>query len=145
MAEPELEPGEKLRREIASDRGRYWRDHAIMALGGMAGVGVVLTLMGSAHVAIGALGAVLAIGVRAAYLASEQLATRWWLTDRRLIGPGGRVVWLGELETVRRLLGDVQIVTRAGDKHLIKHVADAPAVVAEIAATRDKRRKRRGV
>lgn len=144
MAEaPELEQGEKLLREIASDRATYWRDHGIMALAGMAAVGVVLLIMGSAHVAIGALGAVAAIGVRGAYLASEQLAARWWLTDRRLLLPGGRAVNLLEIETARRLFGDVQIVTAGGDKHLLKHVADAPQVAADILAARDKRRKRR--
>jgi hypothetical protein len=140
---PDLEKGEKLLREIAPDRGRYWRDHAVLALVGMACLGVVLWAVGSPHVAIGALGAPLAIGVRAAYLHSEQMAARWWLTSQRLLLPGGRAVGLLEIETVRRLLGDVQVVTRSGDKHLMKHIAAPETLVAEIAAAREKRAKRR--
>ncbi|MGY6549992.1 MAG: hypothetical protein ACXIU7_13465 [Roseinatronobacter sp.] len=137
------EKGERILREIRADRGTFWRDHAVMALAGMVVAGVVLALIGSDHVAIGSLGAVLALGVRGAWLYSEQMTFRWVLSDRRLVGPAGREAFLLELETVRRLFGDIQIITRAGDKHLIKHVADAPAVVAEIEAARAKRAKRK--
>ena len=142
MRPPDLEQGEKLLREIASDRGRYWRDHGVLALLGMVAVGGVLLAMGNPHAAIGALGAPLAIGARAAYLASEQLGNRWWLTSQRLWLPGGRAVGLMEIATARKLLGDVQIITRAGDKHLIRHIADPSALVAKIEAARDKRAKR---
>lgn len=133
----DLSPGERVVRVIRSDRGRYWRDHGIMALFGMGLVGVVLWLIGNDHVAIGALGAVLAVGARAAYLASEQLAQRWWLTSRRVILPGARAVGLREVQTARKILGDVQLITLTGDKHLIKHVAAPDALVAEILAARD--------
>ena len=53
-------------------------------------------------------------------------------------------MYLLELITVRRLFGDVQLVTRAGDKHLIKHVAGAEDVVETILRTRDRRAKRAG-
>ena len=141
---PDLEPGERLLSTLHPDRGRYWRDHGIMALAGMALAGAVLWWLGSENVAIGALGAVLALAVRGAYLASETLAARWHLTDRRLILPGGRGVWLAEIETARRLLGDLQIITRTGDKHLLRHMADAPAAAAAILAARDKRARRAG-
>lgn len=139
---PELAQGEKMLREIVPDRARYWRDNAILALVGMLAVGVVLVLIGSPHAAIGALGAPLAVGVRAVYLASETLGARWWLTSHRLVLPGARAVGLLEVETVRKLLGDVQVVTRAGDKHLMKHVADPEALVADITAARARRQKR---
>lgn len=139
---PELNPGEKMLREIAADRARYWRAHAILAVAGMAIVGGVLLAMGNPHAAIGALGAPLAVGVRAAWLASEQLAARWWLTSQRVLLPGGRSVGLLEIATVRPLLGDVQLITRGGDKHLLKYVPDAAALAAEIAAARDRRQKR---
>ncbi|WP_114965752.1 hypothetical protein [Alkalilacustris brevis] len=139
---PELEKGEKLRREIRSDKRIFWRDHLWMALIGMALVALVLWLMDNAFILIGTFGAGAAVAVRALYLASEALASRWWLTDRRVILPDGkRAVMLLEIETVRRLFGDVQIVTRAGDKYLIKHLADGDALVAEITAARDRRRK----
>jgi hypothetical protein len=139
---PELAPGEKMVAELRSDRGRYWRDHAILAIVGMVGAGVVLLAIGSEHAAIGSLGAVLALAVRGLYLAREQLGFRWYLTDRRVILPGARQVMLLEIETVRKLMGDLQIITRAGDKHLIKHLPDAQGVVAQITQARERRAKR---
>ncbi|MGY6634152.1 MAG: hypothetical protein ACXIU8_10465 [Alkalilacustris sp.] len=139
---PDLARGEKLLRGIVPDRGRYWRDHAVLAVLGMVGVGGVLVAMGSPHAAIGALGAPLAIGARAAYLASEALGVRAWLTSQRIVVAGGPSVGLLEVETVRKLLGDVQIVTRAGDKHLLRHIAEPAVLVAEIEAARQQRRKR---
>ena len=139
-----LEPGEKRLEDYRPDRGRYWRDHGVMAVGLMALAGGGLWLIGSPYPAIGSLGAILAVGVRAAYLASETLGLRWVLTDRRVILPGGqRSVALLELETVRTLLGDVQLITRTGDKHLLKHVADGSRLVQKILQTRDRRVRRR--
>ena len=140
---PSLEPGEKLLGSIRADRHRYWRDHALLAVVGMAGVGVVLWLIGSEHVAIGSLGAVLALAVRGAYLYSEQMQATWHLTDKRLIMPDGkRSLMLLEIDKVRRLMGDMQLITRSGDKYLVKHLADPQAEVARIEAARDRRAKR---
>ena len=139
----DLEPGERVIRLIRTDRGRYWRDHGVMAVLGMIGVAAVLALIGNDHVAIGAGGAVLAIAARGAYLASEQFGQCWWLTDRRMILPGARAVRLSELDAARKLLGDVQLVTRGGDKHLLKHVGEPDALIAEILAARDALRGRR--
>jgi len=136
-----LNPGETVLREIASDKRLYWRDHAVMALASTLIIGLVLWVMDNEYAAIGAMGAILAIGVRGLYLASEQLSARWWLTSQRLLLPGNRAVTLLEIETARRLIGDVQIITRAGDKHLLKHIANADALVEAIASARDKRRK----
>jgi len=140
----EPEPGEKKLREIRTDRATYIRDHAVMAVLGMGVVGMVLALIGSDHWLIGSLGAVLALIVRGLWLYSEQMKFHWVLSNMRLVGPGGRQAYLLELETVRRLFGDIQLVTKGGDKHLIKHVADAEAIVAEIEAAREKRAKRKG-
>lgn len=138
---PELEKGETILREIRSDKGRYWRDHGMLGLIAMVLVGVVLWLMGNEYAALAPLAAAAAVAVRGLYLASEQLNARWWLTNRRLVLPGGkRSVMLLEIETVRRLMGDIQIITRAGDKHLLKHIAEPEAVVTEITAARDRRR-----
>lgn len=138
------EPGEKVLRDIRSDRATYWRDHGIMALVGMVGAGIVLTLIGSPYVAIGSLGAVLALAVRGAYLYAEQMKFQWVVTNMRLIGPGGRAIMLLEVEAVRRLFGDIQVVTKSGDKYLIKHVKNPAQAIADILAARDKRAKRRG-
>ena len=138
-----LDPGERLLAEYRPDRNRYWRDHALMAVILMAVAGGVVWATGTPHPEVGALGAVLAVAVRAAYLASETLGLRWVLTDKRLILPANRGVPLMEIETVRPFLGDVQLITRGGDKHLLKHMADTPGVVAQITEARDRRRKRR--
>ncbi|MCB1361255.1 MAG: hypothetical protein H6899_03930 [Rhodobacter sp.] len=139
-----LEPGEKRLEDYRPDRGRYWRDHGVMAVGLMALAGGGLWLIGSPYPAIGSLGAILAVAVRALYLAPETLAMHWVLTDRRVILPGGqRAIMLMELQTVRPLLGDVQLITRSGDKHLMKHLPDAAGVVKRILDARDRRAKRR--
>lgn len=140
----ELEAGEKVLLDIRSDRATYWRDHGVMAALGMGGAGVVLALIGSPHVAIGSLGAVLALIVRGLWLYSEQMKFHWVLTNIRLIGPGGRSIFLLELENIRRLFGDIQIITKTGDKFLVKHVAGSESVVAQINTARDKRAKRKG-
>ena len=140
----EPEPGEKKLRDIRSDKGTYWRDHGVMAVLGMGVVGMVLAFIGSDHVAIGSLGAVLALGVRGLWLYSEQMKFRWVLSNMRLVGPGGRQVYLLELEKARRLFGDIQLITKSGDKHLIKHIRQSDQLVAEIEAARAKRAKRKG-
>ena len=139
-----LETGEKVLLDIRSDKGTYWRDHGVMAVLGMLGAGVVLWVIGSPHVAIGSLGAVLALIVRGLWLYSEQMKFHWVLTDRRMIGPGGRTIFLLELENVRRLFSDIQLITKTGDKFLIKHNAQAAQLVDQINAARDKRAKRKG-
>ena len=146
-AEPEapvLDQGEKLLAEWRSDRGRYWRDHGVMALVLTALAGLVLWLLDVEHIAIGALGAILAVGVRGLYLQGEQMKSVWRLTDRRVILPHGGAVGLMEIETQRKILGDVQLITRAGDKHLLKHLADADAVLADLTRARERRARRRG-
>ncbi len=140
----ELDAGEKVLLEIRSDRATYWRDHGVMAVLGMIGAGVVLMLIDSPHVAVGSLGAVLALIVRGVWLYSEQMKFLWVLTNIRLVGPGGRSIYLLELETIRRLFGDIQIITKTGDKFLVKHVLGSADVVSQINAARDKRAKRKG-
>lgn len=138
-----LEPGERQLADFRPDRGRYWRDHAVMAGVLTLLALVVLWLIEAPWPAIGALGALAAVGVRAAYLASETLSLRWVLTDRRVLLPGGGAVPLLELAQVRTILGDVQLITRSGDKHLLKHLADGAGVVARITEAAERRAKRR--
>ena len=140
-ADAPLDPGEAVLVTFTPGRATFWRDTAYLAFAGAAGIGVMMVVLQNPHVVVGVLGAAAAVVGRALYLASDSLAARWQMTDRRLIGPGGRMVMLLEIETVRRLMGDVQVVTKAGDKHLLKHMADGPGVVAAILAARDKRRK----
>lgn len=139
---PPLVEGEKLRARFRADRGTYWRDHAMMGAVGIAGAFVILALLGRIDQAgIASVGVVLGIGLRAAYLASETLGAEWVLTDRRLLGPRGRIVMLPDLEVMRPILSDVQLVTKSCDKHLIKHQADRAATIAAIDEARARRKK----
>jgi hypothetical protein len=128
----DAEPGETLLAEFRADRTAYWRGHLVMAvvLGVVAGVALLAT--GNPTPWAGPVGAAMALGIRGWYLASEVLGMRWQLTDRRIVIPGGRAFRLPDLVTVRSFLGDVQLVTRSGDKHLIKHQPDAAATIATI-------------
>ncbi|MGR3506057.1 MAG: hypothetical protein ACU0B7_09330 [Paracoccaceae bacterium] len=119
-----LEQGEAVQDSFTPDRATYWRDHAKMAAAAMALGMVILWVMGNPHLWTGAVGGLAAIAIRAFYIASDELAARWDLTNRRLLGPGGRAVRLGEIAKLNRIGSAVQIVTHAGDKHLIKYQAD---------------------
>ncbi|MBY4893772.1 hypothetical protein KUL25_13460 [Rhodobacteraceae bacterium N5(2021)] len=96
----------------------------------------ILWLIGNPHVWTGAVGGLFAIAVRAFYLASDELKQHWDLTNQRLLGPGGREVELGQIAEVRTILGMVQIITQAGDKHLIKNQAAPEQAIAQIEAAR---------
>ena len=131
-----LEPGETVAESFRPDRGTYIRDHAWLAAIAMAiGMGV-LWLMGNPHLWTGAVGGLAAIGVRGGYLASEELSVRWDLTDRRLLGPGGRAVPLDRIDKVNILASAVQIVTIGGDKHLIRYQKSPRRTRASIDAVR---------
>ncbi|WP_372840903.1 hypothetical protein [Phaeovulum sp.] len=137
-----LEAGETVLAVFAADRRRYWLDHAAMAGLGAVVVAVVLPFFGRAdQIPVALLAVAAAVALRGAYLASEAFARRWQLTERRLIGPQGRQVMLLEIAALRRLMGDVQLVTKDGTKHLIKHQADSAATLAAIEAQRAARAK----
>lgn len=141
-SEAPLEPGEVVEQVFLADHRRYWYDHAVLGGLGAVLVSAALVFMGKSSqipVAIVAIGAGMAL--RGLYFRSEAFARRWQLTDRRLIGPQGRQVMLLQIQAVRRLMGDVQIVTTSDDKHLIRHLADAVPVVAAIEAAKAKRAK----
>lgn len=114
------------------DRGQYWRDQAALAAGAMAvGMGI-LWAMGNPHVWTGAVGGLAAIALRAGVMASEELGHEWHLTATTLEGPAGRRVALSDITRLRRLGSAVQVVTRGGDKHLIKFNADPAPVLAAL-------------
>jgi len=127
-----LEDGEHVVESFHADRGTYWRDHAWLAAGAMAVGMAVLWMIGNPHLWTGAVGGLAAVAVRAFYVASDELAARWDLTDRRLLGPQTRALRLSDIETLRGLGSAVQVVTRAGDKHLIKYQADRVGVEARV-------------
>ena len=135
--EPEAEtgaqaPDEAVRERFPPDRETYIRDHLILAAVGMVGATFVLYLLGNADPWIGAIAALLAIAVRGAYLLSEEMGQVWVLTDTAMRGPGGRRAPLSAITDVRRVGSAVQIVTRSGDKYLMKFQADPKRVRARI-------------
>jgi hypothetical protein len=132
----ELEPGERVLDRFRGDRNTYWREHAWLAAIAMAAGMAILWAMGNPHVWTGAIGGLLAIAVRAFYLASDETKMEWHLTNRRLLGPGPRAVSLENIETVRALFSAVQVVTVTGDKHLLKYQANAAEVISAIDAAR---------
>lgn len=137
-----LEPGEAVAAVFEADPRRYWYDTALLAGIGIVLVSAVLAYLGKPEqIAVAALAIAVGMALRALYFRSEVFKRRWQLTDRRLIGPQGRQVMLLELTAVRRLFGDVQLVSKMGDKHLIKHLANSAGVVAEIEAAKAKRAK----
>ena len=136
----DLEPGEQIIAEFAPDPALYWRGHIMMAGIGGALALVVLLAMGQAAPWVGPIGAFAALGIRGWYLASETLALRWQLTNQRLILPGGRAFGLGAITGARLFLGDVQVTTRSGDKHLMKYMADAQGVIAAIETAQQRRK-----
>jgi hypothetical protein len=129
-----LSGGEAVLTEFRADPGTYWRAHLRMAVVLGAVAGLALVVLGNPFPWTGPVAAVLAIGARAAILRSEALTETWRLTGRRLLGPSGRIIPLDRIAGLRLFLGDVQIVTRDGDKHLMKYLGNAPAAIAAIRA-----------
>lgn len=117
--------------ELRPDPAAYLRAHAIMALAGSIGAGLVLVALGNADPWVGPVAALAAIGIRAAYLRSEALAEVWTLTETHLSGPG-RAIPRAQIVQARPFLGAVQIVTATGDKHLIRYLADPAAAARAI-------------
>lgn len=117
---------------LSADRQTYIRSHAWMAAIGMGGAMLILWLIGNPHVWTGAIAGLAAISLRGWYMASEELNVVWTIKDGRLTGPMERNIALSDIALVRGFLSTVQIVTKTGDKHLIKYQADADATVAQI-------------
>ena len=129
-----LSEGETVLAEFRADRLAYWRGHLILAVVLGAAAGLFLLWQGNPYPVAGPLGAALAIGARAAFLASEALAETWRLTDRRLLGPGGRAIARAQIRAAAPVLGSVQVTTTTGDRHLIKYQADPAATAVRILA-----------
>jgi hypothetical protein len=133
----QLEPGEAVADRFCADRAIYWRGNAWLAAIAMAiGMGA-LWVLGNPHIWTGAIGGLAAIAVRAGYLASEEMTQCWHLTDRRIIGPSGQSIPLSQIAQVNTLFTTVQIVTRGGDKHLIKHLPNTAESKSRLEAARN--------
>jgi hypothetical protein len=139
----ELAPGEKIVTEFRPDLQVYWRAHLVMAVILGTGAGLVLMWLQNPFPVMGPVGAVMAIAARAAFVQSEAMGEVWRLTDRRLLGPGGRAITLVQLQDAHAFLGAVQVTSTTGDRHLIKYQSD-PAAVAFLLMTAAGRKPRHG-
>ncbi|MHC0054234.1 hypothetical protein [Actibacterium sp. D379-3] len=128
-----LTEGETVVDSFSADRATYIRDHVIMGVLGALGAMIALYWMGEVWW-VGAPAAAAAISVRGFYLASDDMTAQWDLTQERLLGPQGRTVMLSQIKALRGLGSAVQIITKGGDKHLMKYLADKPATRARIEA-----------
>jgi len=117
-----------------ADRATYWRDHAWMAAIAMAAGMAILWFMDNPHLWTGAVGGLAAIGIRGWYLASEELGHEWVLTATRLTGPGERNIRLADITKFNGILSAVQIVTRTGDKHLMKYQGNKAETISRLQA-----------
>ncbi len=115
---------------FTADRQAYIRNHLTLAALAMALAMFILWLIDSPHVWTGAIAGLAGIALRGWYLASEQLAEVWEIRDGALTGPGDRRVPLEQIETLRSMSCFVQVITKGGDKHLIKYQADPSATIA---------------
>ncbi|MBO9406435.1 hypothetical protein J7399_03255 [Shimia sp. R9_1] len=128
----ELLDAESVQQSFSADRATYIRANTWLAAAAMFGGMVVLWLLGNPYVWTGAVGGLGAIVVRGAYLMSDELAMRWDLTNQRLLGPGGRMIALENIDKINKMGSFVQVVTQSGDKHLIKYQLDPEATVAAL-------------
>ena len=114
------------------DRRAYVQGHATLAAVAMAGGMLVLWLMGNPHVWTGAIGALAAVAFRGWFLMGETLDQCWTLDGTGLHGPAERHVPLQAIARVKVIGAAVQVITRDGDKHLIKFQSDPAATRARI-------------
>jgi hypothetical protein len=105
-------------------RATYIREHLILAALGSVVASGVLMWMGNPHPWTGVVGAVLAIAARGIYVADEQLGFVWTLTKTTLSRPDGFDIPVRDIDRVRVIFSAAQVITRSGDKHLIKYQAD---------------------
>lgn len=129
-----LRSGERVEQSFQADRSAYIRDHTWMAAAAMAAGMVVLWAIGNPYVWTGAVGGLAAITIRGWYVASDELGVRWDLTNQRLLGPQTRAIDLNSIKDVRQIFSALQIVTKTGDKHLLKYQADRNETRAAILA-----------
>jgi hypothetical protein len=126
-------------RRFTADRATYIRAHVLLAvLGGIVATGV-LYAMGNPHGWVGIVAAILGIGLRGAYLMSEELGHVWTLTGTDIEGPEGRRIALDSIARVRVIGSAAQVITHDGHKHLIKFLAEPAAAKAAIEAALSRR------
>ncbi|EAQ44489.1 hypothetical protein MED193_10883 [Roseobacter sp. MED193] len=122
--------------EFNPNRNAYITAHAWMAAIAMVAGMVILWAMGNPHVWTGAIGGLAAIVLRGWYMMSEELAVVWRIEDGVLTGPAERRVSLNQIEAVKTMGSYVQVITKGGDKHLIKYQASPSFTASTIEGAR---------
>lgn len=133
---PSLADGETLVARFSGNPATYIKEHIMLAAIGAVGATAVLMAMGNPHAWTGAVGALLAIAIRGVYVYSEAIGHTWQLTDKRLLSPAGMTIRLSDVADVRTIISAAQVVTRSGDKYLIKYQADPKGVAETIKSRR---------
>ncbi len=129
---PTLSANERLITQFQGNKATYIREHILLAALGSVIMVSVLMAIGNPHAWTGVVGAVLAIAARGFYVADEQLGFIWYLTDHRLVGPAEREIPVAQIANVRHIFSAVQVITKRGDKYLIKYQADVEGATAAI-------------
>ena len=124
--------------EFRPDKTTYIRAHAVMTAIAMAAGMLILWVLGNPHIWTGAVGGFAAVALRGWYLFDEVMDEVWTLSGNSLKGPYQRYARLEEIVKLRTIAGAVQVVTREGNKHLIKYQPDPQAVIDTINAARQK-------
>jgi len=122
--------------QFTPDKAAYLRNHAWLAALGMGAAMGLLWIMGNPDIWTGAPAGLAAITLRGWYLYSEEMAVVWRIENDTLTGPAERKIPLANIKAVRALGSFVQVVTKTGDKHLIKYQADPAATIAAIDSAR---------
>jgi len=118
--------------EFTPNRSAYITAHAWMAAVAMIVGMVILWALGNPHVWTGAFGGLGAIALRGWYMMSEEMAVVWRIEAGVLSGPGERRVPLAQIEKVKTMGSYVQVITKTGDKHLIKYQSSPGTTVAAL-------------
>lgn len=122
--------------EFTPNHRAYIRAHAWMAAVAMAAGMVILWALGNPHVWTGAIGGLAAIALRGWYMMSEEMAVVWRIEDGVLTGPAERRVPLNQIEAVKTMGTYVQVITKGGDKHLIKYQASPSFTASTVEGAR---------
>ena len=124
--------------EFRPDKTTYIRAHAVMTAIAMAAGMLILWVLGNPHIWTGAVGGFAAVALRGWYLFDEVMEEVWTLSGSSLKGPYQRYARLEDIVKLRTIAGAVQVITKEGNKHLIKYQPDPQAVIDTINAARQK-------
>lgn len=124
--------------EFKPDMTTYIRAHVVMTAFAMAAGMLILWVLDNQHVWTSAVGGFAAVALRGWYMADEVMDEVWTMNSTSLTGPYERKARLDDIVKVRTIAGSVQIITKSGDKHLIKYQPDTSAAIDQINAARQK-------